>query len=56
MRPYFRLIIGRVLLQSLNIGAFVVFRAGNQARINPMVNQVVLIHIVHIVLPGQSVD
>ena len=56
LRPYFRLIIGCILLQTLNIGAFVVFRAGNQARVNPMVNQVVLIHIVHIILPGQCVD
>ena len=56
LRPYFRLIIGCILLQTLNIGAFVVFRAGNQARIDPMVNQIVLIHIVHIILPGQCVD
>ena len=49
-------IISCVLLQALNIGAFVVFRAGNQACINPVVDQVIFVHIVDTVLLGQCVN
>ena len=56
LRPYFRLIIGCILFQSFDVGALVIARPLNQARVDPMVDQVVLIHIVHIILPWQCVD
>ena len=48
-------IIGRVLFQAFNVGAFVVRRAGDQTRVNPVMDHVVFIYVITVVLLGQRV-
>ena len=51
-----RFIIGRVLLQALDIGAFIILRTGNEPCIDPVHYQVVLIYIVAVLCLRQGVQ
>ena len=50
------LIISRVLLQAPDIRTLVVFCAGNKAGINPVTDQIVLVHVVAVARLGQRVN